>query len=401
MVEGWSRFALRFSDYYKSLDSTEIWVPPRLRNREWMFIPWGSRPPDRHRGFIDKQGLHDYLKQRSPHSCFHSTAYYRLPNERKMIDKDWLGADLIFDLDGDHLPGVSDNDFPTMISKIQEQAWTLWSEFLEPEFGFKEKYVQTSFSGHRGFHIHVRDPSLLHIDSNARRQLVNYIRGEGINVQTSLSGPDSGWKNRISDGISSVTHKLKVIHEKGSDHKLFLGELQSALEISAKSPGSTIRKVSTNKIKEIAELADEERLSRLSSDNKLRVFGEKNTAIFWEMVKGDNSVVLGSAGETDEAVTVDVKRVIRWIGSLHGKCGLRVTEMPLERLNPNFSNSFNPLEESIVFSSDKKSKILLNKDDVTAELGGVRVEGNAGDIVETPESLSTFLVLKGWGSIVN
>ena len=29
-----------------------------------------------------------------------------------MIEKGWLGADLIFDLDGDHLPGVSDNDFP-------------------------------------------------------------------------------------------------------------------------------------------------------------------------------------------------------------------------------------------------------------------------------------------------
>jgi DNA primase small subunit len=366
-----------------------------------MFIPWGSKPPDRHRGFIDKKGLSDYLKQRAPHSCFYSTAYYRLPNERKMIDKDWLGADLIFDLDGDHLPGVSDNDFPTMISKIQEQAWTLWSEFLEPEFGFKEQYVQTSFSGHRGFHIHVRDPSLLHIDSNARRQLVNYIRGEGINVQTTLSGPNSGWQNRISGGISSVTHKLKIINEKGPDYKQYLDELQSALEKSAKVPGSTIKKVSTNKIKEIAELADEERLGRLMRDNKLRVFGEKNTPIFWEMVKGDSSVVLGSAGETDEAVTVDVKRVIRWIGSLHGKCGLRVTEMPLERLNPESSNPFNPLEEAIVFSSDKKFNILLNKDDVTAELAGVRVEGNAGDKLEVTESLATFLVLKGWGSIVN
>ncbi|MDB3871096.1 hypothetical protein N9318_02150 [Euryarchaeota archaeon] len=401
MVEGWSRFALRFSDYYNSLDHNTLWVPPRLRSREWMFIPWGSKPPDRHRGFIDKKGLSDYLKQRAPHSCFHSTAYYRLPNERKMIDKDWLGADLIFDLDGDHLPGVSDNDFPTMISKIQEQAWTLWSEFLEPEFGFKEKYVQTSFSGHRGFHIHVRDPSLLHIDSNARRQLVNHIRGEGISVQTTLSGPNSGWQDRIKHGMSSVTHKLRVIDEKGPGHKLYLEELELALEKSAKSPITSGKKVSRNKIKEIAELADDERLGRLNRDNKLRVFGEKNTSIFWNMVKGDSSVVLGSAGETDEAVTVDVKRVIRWIGSLHGKCGLRVTEMPLERLNPESSNSFNPLEESIVFSSDKKFNILLNKDDVTAELAGIRVEGNSGDRLEVTESLATFLVLKGWGSIVN
>ena len=401
MVEGWSRFALRFSDYYKSLNHNDLFVPPRLKNREWMFIPWGSHPPDRHRGFLDKKGLSDYLKQRSPHSCFHSTAYYKLPNERKMLDKQWLGADLIFDLDGDHLPGVSDNDFPTMISKIQEQAWTLWSEFLEPEFGFKEKYVQTSFSGHRGFHIHVRDPSLLHLDSNARRQLVNYIRGEGISVQTTLSGPESGWQSRINTGISSVTHKLKIIDEKGPDHKLYLDELESAMEKRAKSPESKIKKASRAKIKEIAELADEERLGRLSRDNKLRVFGEKNTSIFWEMVKGDSSVVLGSAGETDEAVTVDVKRVIRWIGSLHGKCGLRVTEMPLHRLNPDSSNAFDPFTEPIVFSSDKKFNILLNKDDVTVELAGKRAEGDAGDRLEVTEALATFIVLKGWGAIVN
>ena len=78
-----------------------------------------------------------------------------------MIDKGWLGADLIFDLDGDHLPGVSDRDFPAMLELIQNQAWKLWSEFLEPEFGFQEQYVQVSFSGHRGYHIHVRDPAYL------------------------------------------------------------------------------------------------------------------------------------------------------------------------------------------------------------------------------------------------
>ena len=72
-----------------------------------------------------------------------------------MLDKGWKGADLIFDLDGDHLPGVSDRDFPSMLELIQEQAWTLWSDFLSPEFGFDENYLQLSYSGHRGYHIHI------------------------------------------------------------------------------------------------------------------------------------------------------------------------------------------------------------------------------------------------------
>ena len=62
-----------------------------------------------------------------------------------MADKNWLGADLIFDLDGDHLPGVTDKDFPAMISVIQEQAWSLWNDFLEPDFGFKEDHLQVTF----------------------------------------------------------------------------------------------------------------------------------------------------------------------------------------------------------------------------------------------------------------
>ncbi len=77
MVEGWSRFALRFGEYYNSLNHNDLWVPPRLKNREWMFIPWGASPPDRHRGFLDKKALSDYLRLKAPHSCFHSTAYYK------------------------------------------------------------------------------------------------------------------------------------------------------------------------------------------------------------------------------------------------------------------------------------------------------------------------------------
>ena len=72
-----------------------------------MFMPWGDRPTDRHRAFMDPSSLHSYLVQRFPHSCFHSTAYYDDPSQRTMADKGWRGADLIFDLDGDHLHGIA------------------------------------------------------------------------------------------------------------------------------------------------------------------------------------------------------------------------------------------------------------------------------------------------------
>ncbi len=398
MSEGWSRFALRFSRYYAGLSPNDIWTPPRLRNREWMFIQWGDKPVDRHRGFSSEDSLLAYLQQRGPHSSFHSTAYYRKPMERKMADKEWLGADLIFDLDGDHLPGVSDADFPSMISLIQEQAWSLWNDFLEPEFNMKREFAQFTFSGHRGFHIHVRDPSLMGLDSNARREIVSYIRGEGLEVNAILSGQKSGWRDRIEVGTQSVLDKLTSIAQNNSQSNQFLDEFHGLLNTTTFNGPK--RGVSKNRIKSLAEsVLLEERIERLREDHNLAVFG-KETGIFWELVKHDKSVVLGTAGETDENVTVDIKRVIRHLGSLHGKCGLRVTEVPFDRLDPDGSNSFDPLVEAVAFSGEKTSRVQLLRDDVTASLEGREISGSTGEIFDVSEAMSTFLCLKGWAQRV-
>ena len=108
---------------------------------------WDNRPPRRHIGFDSPEGLQQILTRSSPpHSCFHSTAYYDRPSEYKMSEKGWRGADLIFDLDGDHLVGVDALDFPSMLNDIQEQAHRLWNDFLEPDFGFKSEFATFTFN---------------------------------------------------------------------------------------------------------------------------------------------------------------------------------------------------------------------------------------------------------------
>tara|TARA_B100000686_G_C16762142_1_gene959378 strand:- start:91 stop:1020 length:930 start_codon:yes stop_codon:yes gene_type:complete len=308
-----------------------------------------------------------------------------------MSDKGWLGADLIFDLDGDHLPGVSDNDFPGMMEKIQEQAWSLWDDFLQPEFGFKEEYVQTSFSGHRGFHIHVRDPAYLHLDSNARRELVNYITGVGIDVKSIMAGPDIGWSERIDIGFENVVSDLFTISSNDGDTNVLAREMDNTLK-SRGIPSSTasIKKLAT-------EASTGNRIERLREDNSRSVFTSKKlNEAFWELVKGAPLAV----GETDENVTVDVKRVIRWIGSLHGKSGLRVTEFPLEELQPGTSKTFDALSCTHVFNTHSSSKVELTTDDVTARIAGQDVSGSTGDVFEVHEAMSTFLSLKGWARSV-
>ena len=194
-------------------------------------------------------------------------------------------------------------------------------------------------------------------------------------------------------GISTVISKLNVISQSKSNT---IPEMENFSEILSARSNFSDNKIKSytkstliKKISQLADLAsDDRRIERIKKDQSLLVFGESLTP-----------VVLGNAGETDEAVTVDIKRVIRSVGSLHGKCGLRVTDFPLNRLNPFSSDKFNPLTESIVFKSNKSTKLKIIADDVTVCLDGIEVTGNVGDIVNVNESLSTFLILKGWAEV--
>jgi len=398
-LSGWAKVAHRFGQYYRH---APLWSPPRIRTREWMFIPFGGAPPLRHKSFSDVEQVQRFLSERAMHSCFYSTAYWRRPHELKMADKLWQGADLIFDLDGDHLPGVTDKDFPGMLQVIQEQAWTLWNDFLEPEFGFNEEYLQVTFSGHRGFHLHYRDPRLFHLDSEARRELVSHIRGEGVDVQGGLAryhDTDArGWTERIRSGMDDMIVKLRHIHRGTEDGHGQLTRLESALQALQDREGITSQR-SASAIKRLAELTDHDgRIQRLK-DGRFDVLGNYQ-GLFLNLLKADASVVLGNAGETDEVVTIDVRRQIRWPTSLHGKSGMRVSEFPLARLDPDGGRPYNPLMEAFVLGMDDAHEMEWTVDDAVAQFGEHRLESKKGKRFSIHESGATFLILKGWAEFV-
>ena len=398
MSDGWARFAHRFGQYYQH---ASLWSPPRIKTREWMFIPFGGAPPLRHKSFSDVNQVQSFLSQRAMHSCFYSTAYWRRPYELKMADKLWQGADLIFDLDGDHLPGVTDRDFPGMLEVIQEQAWSLWNDFLEPEFGFSEEHLQVTFSGHRGFHLHYRDPRLFHLDSEARRELVSHIRGEGVDVQGGLARyhdhDAKGWTQRIRDGMDSMIGTLRAIHQGAEGSRSELRRLESALQSLQDREGNTSQRSATA-IKRLAELMDHDKRVQRLKEGRFELLGNYQS-LFLNLLKADASVVLGSAGETDEVVTIDVRRQIRWPTSLHGKSGMRVTEFPLRRLDPDGSQPYNPLMEAFVLGMDEAHEVEWIVDDAVAQFGDRRIESNIGERFRTHESGATFLVPKGWAKL--
>lgn len=355
--------------------------------------------PLRHKSFSDMESVRRFLSERPQHSCFYSTAYWKKPHELKMADKDWLGADLIFDLDGDHLPGVTDKDFPGMIEVIQEQAWSLWHDFLEPDFGFNEEHLQVTFSGHRGFHLHYRDPKFFHLDSEARRELVSHIRGEGVEVSDLLERarhPNAtGWAKRVGTGINSVVSKLDQIHE--GDTKL-LNSITATLQDMMDREGlKGLRGKSS--VEKLAELMQAESRRKRVMDGRLAALNN-HALLFQNLIRADSSVVLGSAGETDEVVTIDTRRQIRWPGSLHGKSGMRVTEFPLSRLDPDGKDSFDCLSEGIALSRENSVKVEMVVDDAIARFDNRVIDASSGDILEIHEAGATFLILKGWARLI-
>jgi len=103
------------------------------------------------------------------------------------------------------------------------------------------------------------------------------------------------------------------------------------------------------------------------------------------------AVSLG-AGETDEPVTCDVKRLIRLPFSLHGKTGLKVVSIDIDGLD-----EFNPLCDAIAFDDDP---VMVNVHSTySIEMNGEHFHLNEGE-QEIPLFLAVFLIGRRNASIV-
>ena len=78
-------------------------APSSLKRREFGFLLLEKRVMMRHKGFIDVERLRSSLATIVPSDVYYSSAYYEQPEE-EMKAKGWLGADLVVDIDADHIP---------------------------------------------------------------------------------------------------------------------------------------------------------------------------------------------------------------------------------------------------------------------------------------------------------
>jgi DNA primase small subunit len=90
----------------------------------------------------------------------------------------------------------------------------------------------------------------------------------------------------------------------------------------------------------------------------------------------------------DAPVTADVKRLIRFPGSLHGKTGLRVTP-----IKPDKIDEFEPFVDAIAFG-DEKVKVRAKRK-VKENIGGEEINLSAGEKALVPEYAAVFLLCRG------
>ena len=320
----------RFGDYYRR---SGVSLPPAADRREWGHIPWsaGSTTMIRHQSLLDVGDLGDFLHRTAPQHVYFSSARFSDPGASSMDEKGWQSADLVFDLDADHLPGVDPEttSYAEMLAACKEELLNLLS-FLDDDLGFERTTVV--FSGGRGYHVHVRDPQVRELDSEARREIVDYVRAidldrAGLITTESNQGTTrrvlrrrGGWGARVHRRLVDLAERLREMDEADA-----LDRLQELEGIGTGRAETILGQLEHN--------FDAIRAGNVEA-------GGPGTRILVDALAEE--AIEAETAPIDEPVTTDTKRLIRLPGSLHGGSGLVVT--PLERSE---LDDFRPLADAI------------------------------------------------------
>ncbi|MEA3559221.1 MAG: DNA primase catalytic subunit PriS [Candidatus Thermoplasmatota archaeon] len=347
------RFLKRvFADHYRK---GSVDAPYRFARREWGFFPFGGKMMFRHISFNRKSELDGFFLDTVPMHAYYSVAYYGAPSLQPMGDKfkTWMGADLIFDLDSDHLPDAESMSYTEQLEQVKEEVKRLLFEFILDDLGLPEEYTRLYFSGGRGYHVHVRDPDVLPLDSRARRNIVDYITGRGLDLDKLFP------KITVSVNTKYGSHKEKRKFPKdqkgGWISKIYTGRDRLISDLAARDKKGKIDlllwlgkkgKIKLGKDMCRSILGHEKNFHRIVGTSRFDIF-ERNQQLemFLQLVVAYSSIHL--SGETDEPVTTDIKRLIRCPGSLHGKTGFKVVEVPIDRVD-----DFDPLRDAVVLPDD-------------------------------------------------
>jgi DNA primase small subunit len=398
----------KFCEYYRD-PSTIIPSPILLEQREFGYLLFKERFMVRHKSFEKISNLRSVLNQTVPSDVYHSCAYYENP-DFDMDKKGWLGADLVFDIDADHIPtscdkihdeftctkcgfsgrGITPEICPACeATKFETKTWPCelcidsarqeaakLIDMLENDFGFSPDELHVFFSGHRGYHVHVETEAVRSLDAMARKEIVDYIIGLGIklfekkpkkaNADTKFRLHDFGWNRRLKMGMKTF---------------LYNARREDFVKMGFKDK---------KKLDLIIEKKDTLIDRCLDEGYWDGFFGVSDGT--WmklaEYIKDQQSAKI------DTVVTTDIHRLIRMNGTLHGKTGLKKVEFPAKNLQ-----NFDPFTGAVAF---KKGTVkVLVSDAPEFKLGGETLGPYKNETKELPVAAAVMLICKGRAKVAN
>ena len=396
--------------------------------REFGFLLWDNKFMQRHLAFAKIDDLRQFLIRNSPKHAYSSGSLYSHPDNNEMDNKGYQGCDFVIDIDVDHFYTECKNDHDLwyckecgkngkgMIekcpscekSKITRVAWIcdkcldftkkeiikLIDNFLIPDFALNIEQVKIAFSGHRGYHLKIEDPRIRTLTSDQRREIVDYLTGENISFEIlglhekssgifGLLKDNQGWSNKIMTKLEEILHMdtLKI------DHFLrdpYCGDLNS------------------HQISSLLKYRED--FLETINNNQRNIWSVEGFGLTtWKKLL--RAVVKKVSAEIDEPVSIDIHRLIRYPGTLHGKTGFKVQELEYNQLD-----EFNPLDESnelidpIVFESKKQ---ITQKLEITeVKVPATKIKGITygdyewGEKIEVPHHVAVFLLCKGVAKII-
>ncbi len=371
-----------FRTYY-SRHGSRLLLPSDIAAREVAAQLWGVKGYVRHLAFSDKNSIVRWASDKAPRHFYYSSAVYRYPSMQDMEAKGWIGADLIFDIDADHLPGCEDKVVEVVDEKIgvkasfapneciERAAWETLKlyDILVYELGFEKGRIRVEFSGHRGFHVHVDCKGLdecFTSDSQVRREITDYIRGASLDpalILSDLGNVASGGRGRRKTRILPLPPRVTDGGVRGRIARI-------AAKIAKRKGDTAVYRALTSK--------DAFESASLYAKHRELIDDYLNAAL-------DEAKV-----EIDPQVTLDVKRLVRIPYSLHGKTGLVVKPVDIRELEKGFglTNSYSP------FNNLGRIVIRALVDTPVIEVLGDKVRLRAGEIYRLDAPTAIYLLCK-------
>lgn len=346
-----------FLTYYEE-HMDEVDFPDHFDEREFAALLLKEKVMVRHKMFKSRNDLQNFLCSIIPSDVYYSSARYEQPDAPEMGLKGWIGADLVFDIDADHIPTQCDkvhDNWTCMVcgfrgkgmtpekcpvcggEKLDESTWPCevclasaknetirLLDMLTNDFAFSEKALRVYFSGHRGYHVHVLDKAIESLDAMARKEIVDYVCGLGFNEVlhgldekglVTLKLRDTGWRGRVARGMYEFVQKANP------EDYTAIGTQSIAMKALTKNRQRILKCLESSE-----------------TWSSIKGVGPET----WKRIFGYS--LKSKVTNVDTVVTTDIHRLIRLAGTLNGKTGLKKVEFSISEIG-----DFDPFRSAIAF----------------------------------------------------